>query len=141
MFTNGVGVVLAGTLAEPVGMSIAWLTRVEREHVVLSLPEGARGTARILSDGRFTLSLLADSQEDVARWFGRSERTSARREPPALVETAWGVVAVEGSLAVYLCTVVGMQGLGGQTVVTARTEGPVQVEQGRPLVYRASDYS
>ena len=47
MFTNGVGVVLVGTVDDPVGMSIAWLTQVEREHVVVSLPGESRGTDQV----------------------------------------------------------------------------------------------
>lgn len=140
MFTTGVGVVLAGTMSEPVGMSIAWLTRVEREHVVVSLPASARGTARVVADGRFTLSLLAASQEAVARWYGGSA-VASRGSAPALVETAWGVAAVGGSLAVYLCRVASVENVGEQRVVTARAEGPVLSAPGRPLVYRAEDYA
>ena len=139
MFVNGVGVVLSGTLEDYAGMSIAWMTKVERDHVVLSLPKKAKGTQRVTSTGRFTLSLLSESQRDIARLFGGAGSHSVPG-PVDLVETDWGMPAIGSSCAVYLCDVVTTQALNDQVVVMVRMTGPVYETSASPLVYNEEDY-
>lgn len=141
MFLNGVGVVFSGTLEDYVGMSIAWFTKVARDHVVLSLPARAQGTNRVVSERRFTLSLLSESQAEVARQFGGTGQASASSlDRPVLLETDGGTPAIYESCAVYLCDVVSAETLGDQVLVTARLIGPAYATAASPLVYREADY-
>ena len=139
-FTSGVSVVMVGTSSAPVGMSIAWLTQVERDHVAVSLPRGARGTDRVISTDRFTLSLLSESQMDIARRYGGGRRKVDGAQDH-LIETDWDTPVVRAGCAAYLCRVVGAQTVREQVVVTARIVKTVYAAEASPLLYRPADYA
>ena len=82
---------------------------------------------------------MAASQQPAARWFGGAGQAGGAAPP--LLETTWGLPAVDGSCAVYLCRVVGSQAVNGQVVVTARFAERVEASGGPPLVYRKEDYA
>ncbi|WP_205695410.1 flavin reductase, partial [Corallincola luteus] len=107
MFVNGVGVVLCGSAEDYVGMSIAWLTKVEKDHVLISVPKGALGTEKLLEEGRFTLSLLAETQTEIARQFGGSkQKVVVEKDQTFLFSTDWGTPAVGECSGVFLCEVI-----------------------------------
>ncbi|TAA48416.1 flavin reductase [Corallincola spongiicola] len=141
MFVNGVGVVLCGSAEDYVGMSIAWLTKVEKDHVLISVPKGALGTEKLLEEGRFTLSLLAETQTEIARQFGGSkQKVVVEKDQTFLFSTDWGTPAVGECSGVFLCEVISSSELNDQVLVIAQLSGPVASTELSPLVFRKSDF-
>ncbi|GAA5215191.1 hypothetical protein GCM10025776_10760 [Corallincola platygyrae] len=145
MFFNGVSVVCRGDVADSEGMSIAWFTQVETDHLVLSLPGNSDVTDRLLDDSRFTLSVLSECQVPVAKMFGGSQQKQLAsdihwQEEEALEMTEWGIPAVKNACGVYLCEVVSEDRIEGQRIVIAKMLHREEVEGCIPLPYRKTDY-
>ena len=70
LFLNGVSVVLSGDAETFRGASIAWATKVERDHAMVSLPGHAAVTECIRNAAEFTINVLAAEQSHIARQYG-----------------------------------------------------------------------
>ncbi len=135
------GVVLCGTQEDFFGMSIAWLTKVEKEHVLVSLPRGALGTQKALVDKRFTLNLLAESQIEIARQFGGSKQKKlVDKSHAVIVNTEWGIPAIRDCCSTYLCKVASAQELNEQMLVIAKIFACIDKGKSTPLTYKQSDF-
>lgn len=55
MFVNGIAIVLSGSADSYAGMSIARLTKIDEQHVLLSVPKSAWATQRLLIERLFTV--------------------------------------------------------------------------------------
>lgn len=141
MIVNGVTVVISGVDDDYIGMSIAWCTFVEKNHVVISLPKSASGTKRLLADEMFTLSALSDDQTEVARKYGGSnQKYRLGSEEKYLVSTQWGVPVVANCYAVMLCKIYHVLEVNEQVIVTAEVTDRNVNDERNLLIFEKSDF-
>lgn len=139
MFLNSVSTVLVGSKSDFDGMSIAWMTQVEREHILFSGPSPAAATKRVIETGTFFVSMLADDQTEVARFFGGRNSKRSALDEVNLIEVD-GHLCVEGVVQSLRCSVVDVRNLGEQVLVTGKIADRVVLSDGLYLGYNRSDY-
>ena len=139
MFLNSVSTVLVGQLDDFDGMSIAWATQVEREHVIFSGPDHAPATLRIVEEKLFYMSLLAEGQTDVARFFGGRNSKPSALSKVEMVENK-GHLFVNDCVKSLKCSVVETIHLEKQILVIGKIEDELVLND-RPLLgYIRPDY-
>lgn len=139
MFLNSVSTILVGEKNDFAAMSIAWATQVEREHVLFSGPNHATAMKRVIADGVFFVSLLAEDQTEVARFFGGRNSKPSGLEEVNLVEVG-GHLCIEGAVQSLRCSVVESKSLGEQVLVTGKIEDQVVLSEKSYLGYNRPDY-
>jgi flavin reductase (DIM6/NTAB) family NADH-FMN oxidoreductase RutF len=140
MFINGVSVVTTLVGGVPYGMSIAWATQVEAEHLVISLPRNSVPTERVLTAGCFTVNILAASQKDLAVRFGSSERLENKFDGVDYAVRGDAVVIADCCRALF-CELKSAQELGDQLVVVGLVRREELGSGGTyPLIYEKRDY-
>ena len=141
VFLNGVNVVLCGNADSFHGAAIAWGTRVEKDHVMVSLPKQAAVTVRVGESGTFTISVLFRDQSDIARQYGGKSQTDPRDvDPRDLNFTQWAVPVVEDACAQVLCEVRHRLTVKEQVIVIAKIIDTAFPDRLDPLVYDHSHY-
>ncbi len=70
MYTNGISIILTGSNDDYKGMAIAWVSQVEKAHLVIALPKGSEATDLLLKRKAFSVNELGVGQENLAREFG-----------------------------------------------------------------------
>jgi len=141
VFLNGVNVVLCGNEVAFHGATIAWGTKVEKEHAMVSLPRSAAVTACIRKSGTFTVSILSSGQSNVARQYGGSGQSDQKEIDKGDVDfTQWDMPVVKGACAQLLCSVREILSIGEQEVVVAKILD-VSAEDGiEPLTYDHEEF-
>ncbi|MDJ0956813.1 MAG: flavin reductase [Arenicellales bacterium] len=120
MFVNGVTVVLCGDEQSFQGATIAWPTKIEKNHVMVSLPSKALVTKTILAKKVFSISVLSDGQSDIAKQFDGSKQTqSLPQNIGSLDFELWEVPVVKNCRAHLLCNTIQDISVKEQTVVIA----------------------
>lgn len=141
MFLNGITVVLCGKGKAFDGATVAWTTKVEKNHLMVSLPSGAAVTNAVLSKRVFSISVLGERQADIARQYGGSKQTRPLpRSMDDLDFGVWEVPIVKHCRANLLCTAVENTAIGEQLVIIAAIEKSSVSESVLPLVYDHADY-
>lgn len=153
MFINGVSVVVARVEGVPYGMSIAWATQVEAEHLIVSLPRDSASTEKVRAAGCFTVNILAASQRALALRFGSAgdhDPTGSKFMGSKSVGSKFEGVdyAVEGEAVVLagchraiFCGLESTQEVGKQLVVVGLIRrSDLASGGGPPLIYKKSDY-
>lgn len=141
MFVNGITVVLCGTATELEGATIAWATKIEKEHVMLSLPADAAVTEAILSRPIFSVSVLGAHQSRIARQYGgRKQARPLPRNKDDLDFARWDVPYVKHSRAHFLCNHTQTIFINEQTVVIAEIIESFSFEEIAPLIYDHTAY-
>lgn len=136
MFLNGVTVVLCGKAPDFSGAAIAWATKIEKNHVMVSLPSEARVTKIILSNKVFSISVLRDGQSDVARQYGgRRQSRPLPQDNEDLDFGIWEVPVVKNCRATLLCNTVQVISVNEQTVIIAAIVESAFTESVAPLAY------
>ena len=141
MFLNGITVVLAGGEEDYAGATIAWATKVEQGHVMVSLPVDASVSDHILQDKTFTISILASHQANLARQYGG--RKQSRPLPPNrddLNFTLWGIPVVKDCRAQLLCVTQQINFIEQQVVIIAKIQQATSRNDVAPLVYDHGAY-
>ncbi|MEM7114389.1 MAG: flavin reductase family protein [Chloroflexota bacterium] len=140
MFLNGITVVLAGN-EEFVGATIAWATKVEKQHVLVSLPAEAAVTNRILQEKTFTISVLASHQSDIARQYGgRKQARPLPQNRNDLDFTLWATPVVKNCRAQLLCSVQQINFIKEQVVIIAKIDQATSRDDVAPLIYDHKAY-
>ena len=118
------------------GMTANSLASVSLEPrlVLVSIGHQRDTYANIRERGRFGVSILAQGQEVIARYFAREEK--AQGEAP---QVPWrlekgGSPRLEGALVFMECRVVAHHTYGDHTIFIAEAED-VAVRQGQPLLF------
>ena len=123
------------------GAAIAWGTKVEQDHVLVSLPAHAEVTKCIARHGRFSISVLASSQSDIARQYGGQLQSDQHTiDPGALDFDRWTVPVVKGACAQILCEVRHRQTVRDQEVTIGEIIELEASETLDPLVYDHGHY-
>lgn len=141
MIVNGVSIIFGGPAPDHVGMSITWISFVESDHVMMSLPKEASATERLLEGERFTVSALSATQLAVARSYGgRKVRTNEDIQAVDVEGRRWGMPVIRNSLTDLLCLRCHVNDIRQQTIVIGTVIERVQNSSDPPLLYRHADY-
>lgn len=136
MLVNGVNVVLSGSESNYSGAALAWVTKVEREYVVLSLPLNSE-IAQVIEKGKsFSISALNQNQADVARQYGGAKQISQLPKNSADLdfETTSQPIVREAS-GWFICQVVETKVLNEQLLVIASILESKFDSKSEPLIY------
>ena len=138
------GVYVIGTAAEGTrdAFTAAWVIQVSFDPLLLALSinPGHASYPLLHAGGGFTVSVLAEGQEEAARHFGA---TSAR-ERDKLAGVRWrpgrrGAPILEDALAWFECELAGAMSAGDHELVTGRVAaGGLLAPDARPLTYAAT---
>ena len=141
VFLNGVTIVLCGEEQGFEGATIAWATKIEKDHALVSLPSEAPITMAILSKKVFSISVLAHNQSNIARQYGGSKQAkSLLRNIHDLDLALWGVPVVKNCHTHLLCETVRNILVNEQTVLIAKITDSGFSENAPPLVYDPTAY-
>ncbi len=93
--------------------------------------------ARMIRDaGRFAISILADEQADVARWFSESGREPIPAFPQfGTIDTPTGSPIIDGAIAHLDCELEREVPGGDHSIVVGRVVGAASDPARRPLLY------
>lgn len=140
MFVNGVSVVAALVGGVPYGMSIAWATQVEEEHLIVSLPRYSFATERLLTAGCFAVNILADSQKELAVKFGSAKDSGCTFEGVDYAIKGEAVV-IAGCHKAIFCGLESTREIKKQLVVVGLIKNlTLSSSSASPLIYKKSDY-
>jgi flavin reductase (DIM6/NTAB) family NADH-FMN oxidoreductase RutF len=141
IFLNNVNVVLCGDAECFSGASIAWGTKVEKNHALVSLPRNAAVTKCISESSIFTISVLSSEQSNIARQYGGKMQSDQRPiETGDLVFIPWAVPVVKNACAQLLCHVRHRIPVDEQVIVIAKIVESDASDRLKPLVYDHSHY-
>ena len=141
MFLNGITIILCGDRDSFEGAAIAWATKVEKKHILVSLPAKATITQYIKSTKVFSVSVLGEHQADIVRQYGGSKQARPLiKNPDDLDFNEWPVPIVRNCRANLLCNMEKEIPLEEQFVALASIEQFIFHETIPPLVYRHDEY-
>lgn len=103
--------------------------------VLISLGNRARMTARLSGSDHYGVSILAHSQESVARRFAGSKHPM----PPPQFEWLGGVPLIAGSLLQLTARIVDRHQAGDHTLFVGRVEH-LTVRDGEPLLFHTGAF-
>jgi flavin reductase (DIM6/NTAB) family NADH-FMN oxidoreductase RutF len=141
MFLNGVNVVLCGNEHNFKGATIAWATKIEKGHAMVSLPSEAAVTNAILSKKVFSINVLGHNQSNIARQYGGSKQTRTfSKNIHDLDFDLWSIPVVRNCRAHFLCNVIQGIPVNEQTILIAKISEHGFTESVAPLVYDHATY-
>jgi len=141
MFTNGVSIILTGTSVDYKGMAIAWVSQVEKEHLILSIPKGTEATNLLIKRAMFSVNELGVGQEDLAREFGGKNCENKPASSHAdITATKEDIPIILNSCSSTICRVLNHVEINEQVVVTALILKTQQNLNLQPLVFNKAVY-
>lgn len=141
MFLNSVNVIFVGDSKTYLGMAIAWATQVEKNHILVSVPKDADCTSLLLENKEFTVSVLSNSQKNVAIQYGGSQqRTQIDKDLTVVDFSRWRVPVIREAAEAVLCSMVSVQYVESQAIVVGKVLERVVAKGAGSLVYDSSDY-
>ncbi|MEO1223000.1 MAG: flavin reductase [Pseudomonadota bacterium] len=141
VFVNGVNVVLCGNADRFQGASIAWGTKVEQDHAIISLPRHAAVTTCIRGSAIFTISVLSSGQADIARQYGgKAQSGPCAIDAGALDFAQWETPVVKDACAQLRCAARQTIAIEDQELVIARILDATACESLAPLIYDHDHY-
>lgn len=145
-FATGVTVVTSGSDGDHHAMTANSFTSVSLDPVLalVSVDRTARFHDVVLRAGVFGVSVLAEDQEEAARWFavrGRPHDLTQFAGHPHRLGERTGVVLLDRALATIECTTYSVHEAGDHTLVIGEVVGmAVPRPEDRPLVFYAGSY-
>ncbi|MBR1217521.1 flavin reductase [Bradyrhizobium sp. U87765 SZCCT0131] len=138
-FATGVAVVLTGDGGQPEGLTVNSLTSLSLDPLLLLFcaRNESRSAAAVVRNGRFSVNVLAATQQDVSGHF--AGRRMAR---PVPIEHHGGWIALADANASFLCHVERVHPGGDHAIIVGRVMhilGPECADQ--PLLYYAGGYA
>jgi flavin reductase (DIM6/NTAB) family NADH-FMN oxidoreductase RutF len=141
MFTNGVSVILTGTNDEYKGMAIAWVSQVEKEHLIISIPKGAKATDLLLKRKMFSVNELGLGQEDLAREFGGKDCENQTMFTIAKTQsTEYNLPIISNCCSSSICSVLNITEINEQIIITARIINVQNNLELQPLIFDKAVY-
>lgn len=141
MFTNGVSIILTGTNDDYKGMAIAWVSQVEKDHLIISVPKDAEATNLLLKRKMFSVNELGLGQEYLARQFGG--KNCQRDEMPSLAEvqsTEHDLPIIVNCCSSTLCSFFNVVEINEQVLITAKILSVQSHLDLQPLVFNKADF-
>ena len=139
-FATGITVVTTrGHDARPLGLTVNAFCSVSLEPplVLICLDRRSEVNAGLVEAGRFNVSVLAESQEEMSRRFAAGG--PLKFEGIQMPAGSNGLPLVAGSLADLECRLVVVHEAGDHTLYIGEVER-LDCRPGRPLVYHGSAY-
>jgi len=141
MFTNGVYIILTGTNDSYKGMSIAWVTQIEKHHLIISAPKGSQATNLLLKREMFSVNELGEGQEALAREFGGSKCAKQTESSIAQIKpTEQNVPIIVNCSSSTICRISSVVEVNEQVVITAKISNSLNGSNMQPLMFKKSDY-
>ena len=141
MFLNNINVVLCGEQGDYYGATIAWATKVEKNHIVISVPQLAALASAIEKQQRFSVNVLSENQERIARQYGgRKQSNPLSVDENDLDFSTWKLPIVINARAQYLCDLYQMDVLQEQCVITGSIVDSMMNPALPPLIYEHDKY-
>jgi len=141
MFTNGVSIILTGSNDDYHGMAIAWVSQVEKEHLIISIPKGSTTSNLLLEQKKFSVNELAVGQEDLARQFGGK---NCQNKPISnlvkIKPTDYNLPIILNCGTSTVCEVLTVSEINQQMVVTAKIIYSQTNLDFLPLIFDKSAY-
>lgn len=141
MFTNGVSIILTGTNDNYKGMAIAWVSQIEKEHLIISIPKGAEATNLLLKRAVFSVNELGLGQEDLAREFGG--KNCKHKTKPSLAKiksTEHNLPIILNCCSSSICSTLNAVEINDQILITAKIINVQNNLTLRPLVFNKAVY-
>ena len=141
MFTNGVSIILTGTNDDYKGMAIAWVSQIEKEHLIISVPKGSEATKLLLQRESFSVNELGLGQEDLAREFGGNNCEKKPASSLAIIEsTEYNLPIILNCCSTIICSILNVVEINEQVVITAKIINVRQQLDIQPLIFNKSVY-
>jgi len=141
MFTNGVSIILTGTNDDYKGMAIAWVSQVEKEHLIISIPKGAKATNLLLKRKMFSVNELGLGQEDLAREYGGKNCEHKTTASVAKIKsTKHNLPIILNSCSSTICSALNVVEINEQILITAKIISVQNNLDLQPLVFNKADY-
>ena len=140
---SGVAVVTSGSEGLRHGMTASSFisTAVEPPLVLVSLNRQSRTRELVSRSGRFGVSILNETQREIAQRFaGVAEPGDDRFNGLLTFSLGSDVPLIAGGLACFDCRVVQMMDVATTTLFVGQVEALRMEDGGRPLVYYDRDY-
>lgn len=144
-FTYGLYAVSTRTASDRGIFTANWLSQVSFEPplVAVSIEHDSATLSLIRESGRFTISVLADGQRELAGALGRpkaraGDKFSALDLP--VVETEAGDLALANALGYVVCAVRSETDAGDSVVIIAEVVDAQALAEGDPLTMRAAGF-
>ena len=141
MFTNGVSIILTGTNDDYKGMAIAWVSLVEKEHLMISIPKGAEASSLLLERKAFSVNELGLGQEDLAREFGGK---NCEHKPTGslakISSTKHNLPIILNCCSSTICSTVNVEEINEQVVITAKIISTQNHLSLQPLTFKKAIY-
>jgi 3-hydroxy-9,10-secoandrosta-1,3,5(10)-triene-9,17-dione monooxygenase reductase component len=139
-FATGVAVVLASRDGEPIGATINSLTSVSLDPPLLLFcaQNDSRTADAVTRQGFFSVSLLAEAQEDISSHFAKK----ARSADITVCERHDKWFVVPDSNGVLLCEVARVYPAGDHRIIVGEVKEIVTAAESQPpLLYHAGRYN
>lgn len=141
MFTNGVSIILTGTNDNYKGMAIAWVSQIEKAHVMISIPKGSAASNLLLERKMFSINELGLGQEDLARQFGGENCLLKPISDLAKIKsTEYELPIVVNCCSSTICNVLTTTAINEQIVITAKIMSTQTNLDLPPLVFDKAVY-
>lgn len=141
MFINGVCIILTGSNDAFKGMAIAWVSQVEKEHLVISIPKNAEATRLLRKRKMFSVNQLGVGQENLARQFGGENCELKPAHSQATIKsTEHNLPILLNCCLSTICSVINEIEINEQLVVTAKIVSKQNNLAMQPLVFNKADY-
>lgn len=141
MFLNSVNIVFIGDVTSYRGITIAWATQIENQHIVLSLPKYSEATSLISVESKFTVSVLSNTQINIARQYGGIEQTRQADKDAVLLDfEKWHIPVVKKAAEHILCESKATLEVSNQVLILGSILEYTRFEEIPILVYEKTDY-
>ncbi len=141
MFTNGVSIILTGTNDDYRGMTIAWVSQVEKEHLIISVPKDAEATNLLIKREVFSVNELGVGQEDLAREFGGKNCEHNQTESLADINsTAHNLPIILNCCSSTICSTLNVVEVNEQVLITAKIISSQNHLDIQPLIFNKAVY-
>jgi len=141
MFLNGITIVLCGYKGDVKGATIAWATKVERNHILVSLPVDAALTESVISKKNFSVNVLGQDQSRIARQYGGTKQSgSLPKLDSDLDYDLWSAPVIRNCRASFLCSSIQEIQIKEQIIVIAEIAEYEFAENIVPLTYEHGAY-
>jgi len=137
---NGITVVLTGTKEKYYGMSIAWVTLVEKEHILISIPKNTEATNNLLLNKQFSVNILSNEQKETAKQFGGKEAVKPNYINENIIKfTDNGLPIFNKCCSCYMCDIYLINEIKDQIVVIGSIIESIKTNK-KQLIFNKADY-
>jgi flavin reductase (DIM6/NTAB) family NADH-FMN oxidoreductase RutF len=122
-------------------MTISWITMIETNHLVMSVPKNAKATTQLLKNKTFSVSELTEGQEDIAKQFGGKKCNMDNLVDKSSIKyDQSGLPIIFNCCSNAICEVIFVNEVNQQIIVTGLITKVISNNELKPLIYNKSDY-